>query len=236
MKNKIYQTGTIASLIQCVYDGDTIVKNLSKYGDFGLGTVDAIDGELIILDGFFYLADVNSKISVINNLVKTPFAVISHFKPELSEQIVNVDFHQFEQEYLKNFPSLNYVYAIKIVANFSYIKIRSESCQTKPYKKLSETMPKLQKIHEFRDIKGTLVGVWYPEFMAGLNVPGFHFHFIDEKRLIGGHVFDFNILNGEVSLQKIASVQIDFIETQEFEQANLSLDHADDILKVEKIR
>ena len=41
------------------------------------------------------------------------------------------------------------------------------------------------------NIEGTLVGIWYPDYLSQTNVPGFHFRFVDDNRTLGGHVFTF---------------------------------------------
>ena len=41
---------------------------------------------------------------------------------------------------------------------------------------------------EFRDVEGVLIGYRLPEAAAGLNVPGYHFHFLSQDRRGGGHV------------------------------------------------
>ena len=45
---------------------------------------------------------------------------------------------------------------------------------------------------------GTLVGVRCPSWVGGLNVPGYHWHFLSEDRTVGGHVLDCRVLEGRV--------------------------------------
>jgi len=52
--NTLFQTSTISALLEGVYDGETTYKALKQYGDFGLGTFDGLDGEMIGLEGKFY--------------------------------------------------------------------------------------------------------------------------------------------------------------------------------------
>ena len=39
--------------MQGIYDGPATFNEVSKHGDFGIGTVNHLDGEMIGLDGFF---------------------------------------------------------------------------------------------------------------------------------------------------------------------------------------
>lgn len=234
MKSKLYQTGTINSLMQAVYYGDTTVAELKQHGDFGLGTFDLVDGEMIVCDNVYYRADVNGKLSIAKDNLKSPFAAVTHFSEDVMQELSQHNFESFTQWLYQQFISHNLMYAIKVVGQFQSVYLRSESCQMKPFKKLSETLPKLQ--HEFlaSDIDGILVGIWVPNYLKQVNVAGFHFHFIDEARKLGGHVFDFNLSNGHMILQTLKSIQVDCIDNEDFLNANLESHDKDSMEKVEK--
>jgi acetolactate decarboxylase len=51
--HETFQTSTIAALLDGAYDGDVTFAELAERGDFGLGTLDGCDGEMIALDGSF---------------------------------------------------------------------------------------------------------------------------------------------------------------------------------------
>jgi len=51
---RLFQTSTLQALMAGVYDGDLTFQALARHGDFGLGTFEALDGEMIALDGAFY--------------------------------------------------------------------------------------------------------------------------------------------------------------------------------------
>lgn len=235
-KAKIYQTGTINSLIQAVYDGDTSIGELKEHGNFGLGTFDLVDGELIVCDNNYYRADANGKLTIADDEIKSPFAVVSNFKAEQSFVAEKQNFEELEQFIAEKFISKNLIYAIKVQAEFKSISLRSENCQARQYHKLYETMPKLQHTFTEDNLIGTLVGVWFPHYLQQVNVPGFHFHFVDEARKIGGHVFNFELIRGLVEIQVLKSLQVDLIENDEFYQADLDSSSADAIKQVEQQR
>src|SRR5512137_1292807 len=58
----LYQVSTIDALMQGVFDGVEPVAELKKHGDFGIGTFDALDGEMIVLDGIVYQAKADGHI------------------------------------------------------------------------------------------------------------------------------------------------------------------------------
>lgn len=236
MHNIIYQTGTINSLLEAVYDGDKTVAEVMQHGNFGLGTFDFVDGEFIACDGVCYRADKDGAITIAQSAIKTPFAVVSNFNPHKKLTLLNLSFQQLEQKLEEQFISRNIVYAIKVTAKFKQISFRSESCPTRSMLKLPELLPKIQQAFSRDNVEGVLVGVWYPKYMANINVPGFHFHFIDSCREFGGHVFAFDLLDGEAQIQELHSLQIDLINTDVFHSADLDQDHGDAIASVEKMR
>lgn len=80
-------------------------------------------------------------------------------------------------------------YAIQNRWIFQYVKTRSVPKQNKPYRILSE-VTKSQPVFEYKDVKGSLIGFWCPEYVGGVNVPGYHLHFISDDRTKGGHLLD----------------------------------------------
>ena len=53
---KLFQYNTLGALMAGLYGGSMTIGELLKYGDLGIGTLDSIDGELIVLDGKAYQA------------------------------------------------------------------------------------------------------------------------------------------------------------------------------------
>lgn len=49
-EGEIYQTSLMSALIAGVYEGATTIAQLLEHGDFGLGTFNELDGELIAFD------------------------------------------------------------------------------------------------------------------------------------------------------------------------------------------
>ena len=54
LHHTLFQTSTIDALLDGNYDGDISFAELEANGDFGLGTFDALDGEMVALYGVFY--------------------------------------------------------------------------------------------------------------------------------------------------------------------------------------
>ena len=185
----LYQTSTINALLAGVYDGDTTLKQLAKHGDFGIGTFEALDGEMVLLDGRVYQVRADGAAYRPGGSLRTPFAAVTFFKPELTSYVRDLNHQQLMANILGLVPSRNDIYAVKISGQFPYVKTRSVPKQEKPYPPLADVTAD-QPTFEFEDVEGTLVGFWLPSFMEGVNVPGLHLHFLDKKRKAGGHLLD----------------------------------------------
>ena len=89
-------------------------------------------------------------------------------------------------------------YAVMIQGEFSYVKTRSVPAQEKPYPPLAE-VTKNQPTFEFTDVTGTMVGFRCPPYVTGINVPGYHLHFLTDDRTAGGHLLEFTVAPGGCS-------------------------------------
>jgi acetolactate decarboxylase len=189
--HEVFQASTIAALLDGAYDGDVSFDELAGHGDQGLGTLDACDGEMIAIDGRFLRADVDGAISEIPGGTRTPFAVLSFFRPA----------HRFElegplaQEELlaeidRRVGHPEMVHAVRIDGRFDLVHCRSVPAQRKPYRPLAEVVAG-QHVFDFADAEGTLVGFRFPGSEGGVAVPGYHLHFVTSDRTRGGHVLDF---------------------------------------------
>jgi len=195
-KDGLFQASTINALLAGVYDGDMTFRTLRQHGDFGLGTVNALDGEMIGLDGKFYQIKTDGKAYLIPDTMKTPFAEVTFFNPDTTLKIrESIENYDQLKSYLNRLLSIkNIFYAIKIEGTFSYIKTRSVPGQKKPYPLLVNVV-KHQATFEFHQVKGTMVGFWCPAYVKGISVPGYHFHFITADRKAGGHVLASSMQN-----------------------------------------
>src|SRR5919206_1907033 len=68
----LFQTSTIDALLEGKYDGDVSFAELEDRGDFGLGTLDALDGEMVALEGSFYQVKADGRAYTIDKRTRTP--------------------------------------------------------------------------------------------------------------------------------------------------------------------
>ena len=91
-----------------------------------------------------------------------------------------------------------------------------------------------QKSFQFNNLGGTLVGVYYPDFMDGINAAGWHIHFVSDDRKKGGHVFELKMKCGKAMLDKISTIEIQLPTDPVFDTYSLKEANDDDIKKVEQ--
>ncbi len=200
---------------------------------FGIGTVQALDGEMIGLDGKFYQVKSNGIAYRLSDSMKTPFAEVAFFKPEETIALNGTNnLTELESRLDGSLVTKNLFYGIRIEGLFDYVKTRSVPMQSKPYPPLSEAV-KAQKIFEFHSVKGTIVGFRCPDYVNGVNVPGYHLHFITQDRSAGGHLLDFNLENASVKVESFSELDMVLPENEEFYQANLSENPQAALAKVE---
>jgi len=191
-RETMYQVSTFNALSQGVYDGNVTFGTLSEHGDTGLGTLNALDGELIGLNGTFYQVKSDGNIVEVKDDATTPFAIVTFFDTDRTINVSNVTgLASYLAALNGTLENRNVMYMFEAHGHFSHVKARSVPAQQKPYPVLTEAV-KNQTVFDFDDIDGTIVGVWFPDYMAGVNVAGFHLHFIADDRRRGGHLLDFS--------------------------------------------
>jgi acetolactate decarboxylase len=184
----LFQASTIAALLEGSYEGDLSFAELAEHGDLGLGTLDGLDGEMIALDGRFYRADVDGNVAEIAADAKTPFAVVADFAPSLDVEIDGpLEHDELLAELDRLISAETASCAIRIDGRFELVRARSVPPQSPPYRPLTEVVAE-QHVFELADIAGTMLGFRFPDYAEGIEVSGYHLHFISEDRGQGGHV------------------------------------------------
>ena len=205
----LFQTSTIDVLLDGNYDGDVSFAELGERGDFGLGTLNALDGEMIALDGRFYQVKADGRAYPVDGRARTPFAVVTVFEPDIHQTLAApMDFRAL-CEYLDRVLSGELgCCAIRVDGHFDRVKTRSVPRQRKPYPPLVEVVEN-QPTFELRNVQGSLVGFRFPHYAQGINVAGYHFHFITEDRSAGGHILDCRLARGELRVDHEADLRLE---------------------------
>jgi acetolactate decarboxylase len=187
----LFQASTIGALLDGAYDGDLTFAELAERGDLGLGTLNHLDGEMIALGGEFFRADVDGNVERVPPEEKTPFAVVTRFEPTVEEQLpVEQRSHEELLAQLDRLVGTGASScAVRLDGRFDLVRARSVPRQDPPYRPLTEVVAE-QHVFELIDVEGTMLGFRFPAYVEGIEVPGYHLHFISADRTRGGHVLD----------------------------------------------
>ena len=191
-KDFLYQYATVGALQAGVYEGNLTLGELKKRGDFGLGTFNGVDGELVVNQGKFYRIHSSGAVSEVSDCDHAALAFVKFFKVDLSFTIQSADITLEQlQKRIASLLAGDQLYAIRIRGTFSKLTARASALAQKPYQPLKEHLDQNQVIFNLADTTGVAVGFLVPTSMEHVNIPGFHFHYISDDLMSGGHVFDF---------------------------------------------
>lgn len=203
----VFQTSTIGALLDGAYDGDVTIAEALEHGDHGLGTLNGLDGELIVVDGDAFAASVDGELRPVDGAECTPFAVLTPFSADVTVELTGALTLQqllaVVDEHLPGGSTL--VHAVRVDGRFDRVRARSVPRQQPPYRPLTDVVAE-QHVFELADLTGTMVGFRFPSDAGALNVPGHHLHVVDADRRHGGHVFDCVLREGVLSVDHSADV------------------------------
>lgn len=234
--HEITQVNTIDSLLAGVYDGNVTLAELGRSGDCGIGTFDRLDGEMLLLDGVFYQVGSDGKVRRPSGGVTTPFAAVVRFEPELTEELGRTSYAGVRDRIDALVPNRNLFAAVRLHGTFRKMRTRSVPAQAKPYPPLAE-VTKHQPEFEMENVRGTVFGFRLPEYVKGINVPGYHLHFIDDARTRGGHILDFELESGALSVETLHRFTMILPEdSAAFAAADLGRDRGKELRQAESAR
>lgn len=232
-ENEVFMVSPINAIIEGLYQTPMTIEELRQYGDFGIGTFNDLNGELIILDGTVYQLDIDGVAKIVDNREKTPFAAACFFNPYSVEEIGKLaDYPAFNAFLDHCLPSPNMLYAIRIEGRFNKVRTRSVP-KTENYTPLVEATA-LQKESFFDDVTGTLVGFYTPSFIPSVNVPGYHFHFLTEDLSRGGHLLECGLDKGRLSIQIFTRLNLNLPMTLDYLSADFKRNAEKDLEQAER--
>ena len=196
------------------YGGWVEYRAIAEKGDFGIGTVDRLDGEMIALEGRFYRIASDGKVHVISSSALSPFATVTFFRPELEFSAADIEDYAGLAAYLDRLlTDKEAFYAIRVDGLFDSIQTRSVPAQNEPFPALEEALKK-QTLFFSKEINGSMIGFRFPDSCRGVNKPGYHFHFISNDRRSGGHVLELSLRRARVLVSKIYALEFELPGTR----------------------
>lgn len=221
-RDTVYMASTIHALVEGLFDGEISIGELKRHGDIGMGAVDHVDGELVLVDGIAYRVKADGTVAILQDTDKTPYALATPFDADYRRQIdEEVDFEQLKQRLDSELGRPGLPYAFRIEGTFSYVKTRSVPGQHKPYPRLIELIKK-QPLFELQNVPGIIVGFRLPEHLESLAVPGYHFHFLTADRKTGGHLLAFRAAGLRIAADLSPTVHTVLPENEAFSSMDFS--------------
>ena len=239
--DRVTQVSLINSLMLGRYDGELTIAELLAAGDFGLGTLDRLDGELVVLDGEAWQVTGEGEVRRVDPTTTTPFAVVTPFAADaelpcpraesLSDLEVAIDaaVARSGNDHANNF------LAVRVDATLATVRLRSVRRQEKPYRPLAE-VAREQAEWSHADASGTLVGLRCPAWTRGLNVPGWHWHFLSGDRRVGGHVLELAVREGRLTYDACGEWLVRLGQSEAFNAAAVDRDLSGEVEAVERQR
>lgn len=234
----MYQVSTLQALMMGYSKSVVTVEELLKHGNTGLGTFEDVNGEMIVLDGTCYRAADDGSVTKAPLQTGVPFAAVTQMKEKRTfalgevkgiDDLKNELTLRVEEDF-----GLNSMHVVRIDGSFVKVSARSESGYRAHHVTLKEALSVTQKDFYFENLKGSLVCIYYPDYMDGINAAGWHFHFVSEDKCHGGHVFDLHLKEGNACLDKISMIDIRLPMDAAFDTYSLKDASNDDVKKVEQ--
>jgi acetolactate decarboxylase len=234
-RDTLTQVGTIDALLGGIYDGEFPLSELAKRGDLGVGTFNTLNGEMVVLDGQIYQITADGKVAPAALNGRTPFAAVTCFDADRQINLpAGATFDSLAKAIDAAIPTNNIFYAIKLEGKFKAVKTRSVPAQTRPYRPLKE-ITATQPVFDLADVEGTIVGFRCPAFVAGVNVPGYHLHFLSADKGAGGHLLAFTTAaDAMIKIDETNAFTMILPHDADFYSIDLTADKQADLQKVEK--
>jgi acetolactate decarboxylase len=234
-RNTVTQFSTMDALLAGDYDGYATCRTVVCDGDLGIGTFDRLDGEMVLLDGRLYQVRSDGKVYMPSPDATTPFASVVNFRPTQVRMVpAGLNFQEFQTWMDTQLPGTNVVCAFRLTGQFQHVKARSVPAQSKPYPLLVDVVRTSQSVFELGKCSGTLVGFRLPDFVKGINVPGYHVHFLTADRQAGGHVLDFTLEGGTMEFALCSRIDLLLPDGGALQGIDFSHDRSEELNKVEK--
>lgn len=208
LDHELFQTSTVQALLAGAFDGDVTLGEVLEQGNLGLGTLNGLDGELIILDGEAWKAALDGTLVRPDLSSKTPYAVVVAFVPG-QRVVLRGPFSGSDLElHLGPGASPQRPTAIRIDGRFTAMRVRSVPKQERPYPPLAEVIAD-QHVSQLDDISGTMVGFRFPNALDGIEMVGSHLHFVTDDRTRGGHVLKYTLVEAVAHLDHVTELHVE---------------------------
>lgn len=191
------------------FQGTVTVAEAKAHGDFGLGAMADLDGEVVVHEGVIYRFGADGVVTVPPDTAGLTFAELVRFQPPEPPLRLpaGTGFGCLGSVVDPHLPTLNAFYAVRIKGTFASVTARTFPRSHEPFPPACKVAQ--VKFSPFTDVEGTLVGFRAPPYTAGVAPPAYHLHFISKDGKAGGHALDFTIASATIEIQRLSSIVVD---------------------------
>jgi acetolactate decarboxylase len=182
------------------YDGVTTLDEALAGGDIGLGTVDRLDGELVVVDGQPWRVDWQGTAQIMPGSTRTPFAVVSTLESPLTQRLRDVSREQVLSCIQDLVGDPGAVITVRLEGVFDRVLVRSVPPQDPPYRPYAQVCQTDEVRWEHKPFYGVFVGFVFPDLSPGATIPGLHLHGLDRMRTTGGHNHELHVRDAVLSV------------------------------------
>lgn len=195
-----FQLSLAHVLLEGAYDGIVTLSEVMGNGDHGLGTLDRLDGELIVVNGEAWHVPHTGIARRAPLDSRTPFVVLTTMDQPKTIRLRDAGRDQVMAAIDQVIDGPDAVVAVRMDGRFTRVLNRSVPIQSPPYRPYSEVCATDEVRWELPDFDGTFVGFRFPDLAIGYSAGTLHLHGIDTNRTTGGHNHEFHIEDANLSI------------------------------------
>lgn len=195
-----FQLSLAHVLLDGAYDGVVALSEVMGNGDHGLGTLDRLDGELVIVDGEPWHVPHSGVAARAPLDSRTPFVVLTTMEQPTSVRLRDAGRAEVMAAIDQLVDGPDAVVAVRIDGRFTRVLNRSVPAQVPPYRPYSEVCATDEVRWECHDFEGTFVGFRFPDLEIGYSAGTLHLHGVDVDRTTGGHNHEFHLADGRLTM------------------------------------
>lgn len=221
-RHLVWQTSSIDALLDGAYEGDVTIGDLEAHGDLGIGTVQHLDGEMVVIDGDAFTVKVDGSVHREAPSTCTPFAVVCRFTPDPPVALrTPLDLAGFTGWIDEVAGADAPVLAVRFDGVLRDVHVRSVARQQPPYRPLAEVTAE-QVEWTLPELRGSIVGFRFPDYAQGIDVAGYHLHVISDDRRAGGHLLGVTAFEGDLLLDRSSDLHLEIPVGVQVGEADLS--------------
>jgi acetolactate decarboxylase len=232
-RHLVWQTSSIDALLDGAYEGDLTIGELAAHGDLGIGTVQHLDGEMVVVDGECFTVKADGSVQREAPSTRTPFAVVCRFTPDPPTRLEGpVDLAGLTARIDAEAGADAPVVAVRFDGLLRDVHVRSVPRQHTPYPPLAEVTAR-QVEWTLPEIRGSVIGFRFPDYAQGIDVAGYHLHVISDDRRAGGHLLGVTVVDGELRIDRSSELHLEVPDGVLVADADASVAKRDAIRAVE---